>query len=269
MALKEDLSKCIKTRNMACPIVVYKMPYTVLREIAEKWLKPNGNIVGFYIISNDFRINFRTIFTISLCIFADIVGITTILTYELFMALRAIPIVGIGIQCLMKTYSLWRERERIKWMWDFTEEIYRKNSQTKSIEHEKIMKKWIDIGGFVTKALFIVYRINGIVVVAYPFILYLFTGHLIPTLPLFIPKVDTNTNVGYIITYIFHWNVGIMGASGLAMCDAYYALFVTNIFVMAKLIKYEVECFNKKLHQSEDVLDHLRNLYLMHKEMST
>lgn len=248
------------------------MPYVIFKSTQSKWLKRSGDLIGYYIIHKDFRITPRTIFTMLLGFSTNIFGVTTIFSYEFEIALRMSALFTLVFQAMIKTILILENRVKIQEMWKLGQNIYRENHNKKATEHLIIMRKLLWRGCFVSKTLFCLYGGTAVVCICGPIFLYSFTRHWETAMPLYIPKLDPQTQTGGAISYVYQSVVLIMGSNGLALVDAYYALFVTNIFVMAKILQYESRSLNRKLtrfnNSNRDLFNHFRNICLMHKEIS-
>lgn len=89
---------------------------------------------------------------------------------------------------------------------------------------------------------------------------------------LFFPGVDETTLTGYIITISIHIIVSVLGSIGLAACDVFYAVTLSNVPIMARLTEDEINQLNDQLEgkSEENGLkwqQRFYNILVMHQEM--
>lgn len=105
---------------------------------------------------------------------------------------------------------------------------------------------------------------------AYPILVYLTTGQVVPILPVYLPMIDDTTYVGLLINTAFHLSLMVVAAVGFTAMDYFIAVGITSSLIFAKLISLDLQQINFDLIDSEMMTAKARfwNVLLMHREMS-
>lgn len=115
------------------------------------------------------------------------------------------------------------------------------------------------------------YSLCGVAFLCYPLLVFVIFHMEEPTLPVFIPFVDANTRIGYIITSCFHYSILYLASIGFGFVDSLFFNLVFNILTMSQLQCNQLSKLNEDLDtikQSGSVIQRrMTNIITMHQEM--
>lgn len=115
------------------------------------------------------------------------------------------------------------------------------------------------------------YSICGVAFLCYPLLVFVIFHMEEPTLPVFIPFVDANTRIGYIITSCFHYSILYLASIGFGFVDSLFFNLVFNILTMSQLQCNQLSKLNEDLDNIKQsgslIRRRLTNIISMHQEM--
>lgn len=125
----------------------------------------------------------------------------------------------------------------------------------------------------ITQALSILYFMCGATFIGWPIISYVLFGKMEPSCPIFLPWVNFDTNIGFVINWIYHIYMLTLATFGFIFCDALYADSVFHVHMMSNLIAKHWNFLNIQMKERNltdlEVKLLFRNLCYMHQEMTT
>lgn len=172
----------------------------------------------------------------------------------------------------MKAYAVIMRRRDINIAVNSLANIYKQNEKS-SKDNSQILEM-CSLNAFrITKALTILYSLCGIMFGASPIILHLIFGTIEPAVPIFLPKVDISTTIGFVTTWIYHVYILFTASIGFIFCDALYGNLVLHVSMMSGLITNQWNVINEQMQRkntsSLEVKSSFRNVCKMHQEMTT
>lgn len=160
--------------------------------------------------------------------------------------------------------------DNIQWVIYFIRDIYKEHITTESVERAEYFRKFALFTEYFFKFLVLMYFSLIFVVLTYPGFMYFTQHELVPIMPLYIPGIDENTIIGYIIITIYHLTMITLASVGIAATDFFLAIVIISSLIFAKLIWLEMQQIHTDLDEKSSELSlkvHFRNILRMHKEM--
>lgn len=114
-----------------------------------------------------------------------------------------------------------------------------------------------------------------LVLATFPIPVYVFTGQIVPIMPVKIPFVTTDTLFGYTLHLVFHLFAAYNGGLGLIGTDTYMITMTIHIWPLIRILERSVLNLNlaTKSIEGDKVKDsvwlklQMRNIILMHREI--
>lgn len=255
-------------------------------------VKSFGNIMGFDLFSEQFKMNIRIIVTTILAISVTLCAFYSCYINDFEGMLKVGIIICLGVQvCIDKMkiklqnnkekksppkaiftiHSIIFQRKLFKNMADFLKKVYTENKNSKNLGHDKIIIYWSLLAFRATKILYYLYEACAVAYSLVPFGFYLFAGGFELSFPLYLPGIDANNTTGLFVTYLYQCACFFAATFGFGFFDSTYVIFTINVRTLSVLIKYEWEQLNDKLARKaklSDIRAHFRNLCAMHDEMT-
>lgn len=163
-----------------------------------------------------------------------------------------------------------RYADDILWILNYIQKLYNANAETKS----QTRAEYFNHFGLFTEILFGLLTC-GIILICImlcsaPIYAYFMDGELVPFLPIFMPCMDETTPIGYAMLMIFQLFVFLVGNSFFLSFEFLLDVMVISSLIFGKLIALDTEQINNDLKRKmfNDAKFRLRNIFLMHREMS-
>lgn len=157
-------------------------------------------------------------------------------------------------------------------MISFIKLLFEKHISSKSRERLLLFEHFAFYSDLIFKVGLVMYGGSSFMFFISPIYAYIFENRLEPLILLYVPGLDEKTMTGYFVLISIQFFVMVMASVGMGSCDVFYALILSNIPIMARLIEDEVHTLNKALEQhpykNRVWFFQFRNIVMMHQEMS-
>lgn len=148
-------------------------------------------------------------------------------------------------------------------LWETLDHIYKSNMKTESKARIRVFELFGKLNYYLVYGGSLLYIGLIIVVFNYPFCVYFLTNKIVPFAPVYMPGIDEETTIGFII---------LISVLALGATDISYAILFFNVPIFPKLIEIEILKLNRSLRRNSygqrkiSWKFHLRNILLMHLE---
>lgn len=129
--------------------------------------------------------------------------------------------------------------------------IYKENSFTNDPNRCEMIKLFVFLTEYMFKIGISAYLFACVPLFLTNIYFYFIKGELNPLVPLFIPGIDSNTYHGYIIHYVFHTIVILLGFVGSTCSDFFFAMLIINVPVMSNILKDNFDELNASMAQKK------------------
>lgn len=150
-------------------------------------------------------------------------------------------------------------------------DIYKQNAVAVSPKRFDIFERFARYCEIIFKFGNVLYVSAPFLYLIYPFHMYLFENKIVTLLPLFLPKVDEESAIGYGILTVFHLSLLIFALLASSASDFLFIMIITNIPALVKAFGESVKDLNNRLLKEKENVAMtrlmLRNVILMHKEI--
>lgn len=156
------------------------------------------------------------------------------------------------------------------WILNFIQLLYNVHAKTECHVRAAYFRKFAMFTELLFKFLAAMVSCSLIVFLIAPVYIYFAEKKLVPIVPIFIPGVDENTTVGYCILMTFHLMLFMLGLVGYLAFEFLLEIITISSLIFGKLISMDTERINDDLDNEllTDAVHRLRNVILMHQEMS-
>lgn len=170
----------------------------------------------------------------------------------------------------MKSKFLLYHRNKLVAVVKHLEQIYMQNESTNE-RHMHTMKFYSIFTLRITQLIFVVYFLSVISFLVAPFIIYLVFNVVELIVPIYIPYVNVEESVGFIVTSCFHIYFLLIAGIGFALCDTVLANLIFQVLMCSALIGNDLDALNEMLLEKQykeiELTIRFRNLLQMHKEL--
>ena len=153
----------------------------------------------------------------------------------------------------------------------FIKHLFESNIKSKSPIRLLLFKRFALYTDLIVKIGSVMYFGAVLMFLPYPMYMYIFEGEKELMMPAYIPGINSNTPSGYCITMLIQATLMFFGAIGMCSCDVFYALTLSNVPIMARLIEDEVRQLNEMLeiNSKNDWTHQFCTVLMMHQKMTT
>lgn len=116
------------------------------------------------------------------------------------------------------------------------------------------MKLFATYGQVAGKLVPVFYFITGIVMLGYPFAIYLFTEKLSLPYGFILPWIDHKTTVGYCLNYFFHMIQTYYVVVGFSFTDMTYVILVINLYALHVIMNTKLTEIEKLIIDKNEAL---------------
>lgn len=149
------------------------------------------------------------------------------------------------------------------------ERMFESHIKTNSKSRQMLFKRFALYTDLIVKCGLVMYLGAFIMFLPYPMYMLRFENQKELIIPLYIPGIDHSTSSGYFLLMVMQVSIMFLGAVGLCCCDVFYALILSNVPLMARLIEDEVHQLNEMLEKSKDSWTHkFLTILMMHQKMT-
>lgn len=132
------------------------------------------------------------------------------------------------------------------------------------------LRKAVRINHLLAKLFAVTFLGTIIILNLSPIPIYAFTGQIIPTQPVKIPFVTTDTIFGYILHVVFHFYGAFNAGLGCGAFDIFMITTTIHIWPMTQILRRTVADLNRvtqsKIKNSVWLKLRMKNIILMHRE---
>lgn len=269
-------------------------PYELFAKVFHKWIKSCSAILGYDILDENYKVSFVTINTIVGIISIPLFSVYTAMAYDFDVALKASSLFSLAWQVsysarviaipqmknklkyitqgIAKSYVILARGSDIRNSVNTLERIYKQNEKS-SKDYARTLETCSTNVFRITQALSILYFMCGATFISWPIISYVFFGKMEPSCPIFLPMINSETNIGFVVNWIYHIYILTLATFGFIFCDAMYADLVFHVHMMSSLIAKQWNFINVQMKEQNltdlEVKLLFRNLCYMHQEMTT
>lgn len=153
----------------------------------------------------------------------------------------------------------------------FIERMFESHIKTKSKVRQMLFKRFALYTDLIVKFGSIMYFGAGLMFLPYPIYMYICENQNELLIPAYIPGMDSNTPSGYCILMLAQAFTLSIGSAGLCCCDVFYALILSNVPIMARLIEDEVHQLNEMLEENsyDTWTRQFCTIIMMHQKLTT
>lgn len=154
-------------------------------------------------------------------------------------------------------------------MVEFIKHLFESNIKTKSQVRLMLFKRFALFTDLIVKIGCVMYFGAAVMFIPYPMYMYLVENQNELLIPAYFPGIDISTPSGYCISMIIQASVLSLGCVGLSSCDVFYALVISNVPIMARLIEDEVNKLNEMLETNSNSawVHQFYTILMMHQKM--
>lgn len=153
----------------------------------------------------------------------------------------------------------------------FIKHLFESNIKSKSQTRLFLFKRFALYTDLIVKIGCIMYFGAVLMFLPYPMYMYIFEGEKELMMPAYIPGINRHTPNGYFISMLLQATLLFLGCVGMCSCDVFYALTLSNIPIMARIIEDEVHQLNEMLeiNSNKDWTHQFYTILMMHQKMTT
>uniref|UniRef100_A0A182PKS2 Uncharacterized protein n=1 Tax=Anopheles epiroticus TaxID=199890 RepID=A0A182PKS2_9DIPT len=214
----------------------------------ERYLRTLCQILGFDVLSKEWKKTYRTYVTIVLCsqyllwmLYSLIVASDT---FELF---KSLAFLGFFFQCSLKIYYTMRNADQYAVNFSGLKEAIYERHEHGTEEQRIVIDRIIELLLLVTKAITVLYSSSIVIFSLYPAYMYFVKQAKVPIFPLHIPGINMYSSYGYAITNSLHMVLAVYGLLGALTSDIAFILFVLHFVTYGELFRMECEQFERDL----------------------
>lgn len=169
----------------------------------------------------------------------------------------------------MKVYSI-REGNIIVSLINRLIDIYKVNSNVVVYDRQQMLEQYVTFTEYLFKIGFSFYALSTMGYFLFPLYFYKTRNEINPLVPSYLPGVDENTKIGFIILFIFHLNIIAFGFIGSSCTDFNFTMIIVNVPVLANIIGDNIKELNYMLREQQPkrvmIKAKFRNMLLQHQE---
>lgn len=280
-----------------------------LHSLFYRWCRALFISVGHDIYQNGgFKRNLYTFYIYALIVLLEISIIYTIVYYDWFTRLNAIPILAIslqvshtlicnaliwflwlfsksptfrkccpnlfflfGSQLIMKIYSV-KYADHIVELVNKLVDIYRVNSEVNNYGRQEMLDRYLMITAYLFKVGLTLYTLATFGYFINPLYQYIVNNEMIPFIFSYFPFVDETTTTGFTIITILHLQQLIEGLLGTACTDFSFTMIIVNVPVLSNIFCDGIKDLNALLKDKRPKLVMIKvrllNTILQHREIT-
>lgn len=169
---------------------------------------------------------------------------------------------------MAKVYTL-LNAEDFQWTTSCIQKLYQIHVKTESQDRREFFEFFSFVTEYSFKLLKTCYTLSYIVIMLYPVLMYFIMGQRELFIPLYIPGIDANTQIGYSFTLFYHF---VLFSFSLAGWGGYgYLVVIISSPIFSKLITSDLNQMNVELSANRferfNAICRFRNILLMQLEM--
>lgn len=170
----------------------------------------------------------------------------------------------------MKMFSV-KYSQVLKSLMNKQVDIYAANSSNVSSQRAILAQQFSTISEWILKIGFSLYTLAGMFYLLNPLYSYFWLDKIVPLIPIYMPFIDENTQIGFVVLTLMHLQFMILTLVASAAVDFMFIILIFNMLFLAKLFTNDVDELNDTLR--EEKVDKvvakakLLNILLMHQEI--
>lgn len=229
-------------------------------------------LIGLFIISTIYTFIFYDWFTrlSGIVNLAVLLEVSDFIFHDIFFSTKLIEIFYHFLQILMKIYSI-RYAHLIVELVDKLVDIFRINSKVSAHGRQVMLDRFLKYTEYLFKMALSLYVLASGGYFIYPFYRYKTADEMVPVMLSFLPFIDENTTSGYVILFVFHVNLIILGTLGTACSDLSFTMVIVNVPVLGNIFGDNIEDLNETLRDEHQNLRFIKarlmNILLQHREI--
>ncbi|XP_053669617.1 putative odorant receptor 83c [Anopheles nili] len=246
----------------------------------ERFLRSICKVLGFDVLSRDWRKTFRTylsIFLISLYCFCMMYSI--VIAVDTFELLKSLAFLGFFFQCSIKVYYTIAKSHMYSTSFEGLQSAIYTDHLGGTEQQRAVITRIIRLVLILTRTTTVLYTSSLFIFSLYPAYMYFVVDVKVTIFPLYVPGIDIYSAYGYGITNSMHMVFAVYGLLGAVTSDTAFMMYVLHIVTYAELFEIECERFSQDLsdacQQWEPHLveygqfcrDRMRSLYGFHQNM--
>lgn len=160
---------------------------------------------------------------------------------------------------------------QIAGMADFIIDVYKQNTVAVSPHRYSIFERFVKYCELIFKVGLALYILSISLYFIDPMYKYLFENQIVTLLPVYLPKIDEKSNIGYAFYLILHLLMLIFAALASAGSDFIFMMIIANVPALANIFEDSTHDLNRELLKDKDGFlmsrYKFRNILLLHKEI--
>lgn len=227
-------------------------------------------LCGADIIDPGFRLHKWTYFWMTLNTSFTLCSFYTLFAYEVVVKWKCLSCIGIAIQGLVKYGAVLYNATNIRHNVEFLHTIYKVNNNPHT-KNYTTMKKYAKISMFVVVIGSMLVCSSCALFVPFTKLENYISNKRNPLLQGYLPFVDSTSDVGYFVLYVYHLLLLFLAATGTTAVDVLLTLFVLHLWPMSEIIQNMSDSLNecvldRRNRNSPEMDRFFRNFILVHKE---
>uniref|UniRef100_A0A336M437 Odorant receptor n=1 Tax=Culicoides sonorensis TaxID=179676 RepID=A0A336M437_CULSO len=221
-------------------------------------------IVGFGVLSDDFKFNFITYFSIFDCVTYMCINAYDIKFFkdDLIRVCFCLVTWSFGYQCTMRIIVFMFRDHEIRNLYEQVHIFVRKYQG--QIKSEAIVNKFARYIDIQTKFIAILYGNCCILTIIYPGLVYMLTKEKILPFGFIIPGISDTTQLGFILNYIHHIIQAVMTTAGLTASQLIVVMLFIGVCLKIEVLIFNLKDLGKEFLENEDSNETYKEIDLSH-----
>uniref|UniRef100_A0A336N1Q6 Odorant receptor n=1 Tax=Culicoides sonorensis TaxID=179676 RepID=A0A336N1Q6_CULSO len=208
--------------------------------------------VGFGVLTDDFKFNFITYFSIINCITYMCINGYDIKFFkdDLIRVCFCLVTWSFGYECTIRIIVFLSRGREIRNLYDQIRIFVQKNQG--KCENERIVNEFVRDIDIQTKFIAILYGFCAILTLIYPGLHYMLTKEKILAFGFVIPGISYTTQIGYTLNYIYHICLTYMTTAGLTATTLIVVMLYIGACLMIEVITFNLKNLGNELLEGDD-----------------
>lgn len=171
---------------------------------------------------------------------------------------------------IIKIYSV-QYGKQIAGLVDFIITVYKENTKSANSTRYAIFESFANYTEIFFKLALPLYSVSLVLYFFYPMYMYVLDREIVTLMPLYLPKVDEHSAIGYGILTVYHLLIMVFALVASCASDFIFIMIIINVLPLAKVLSSVIHDLNDELEKPKMNINmcnyKFRNMLRLHGEI--